>query len=207
MLDGEEDLRDDFQFGLDEHVERMEDRAFGGVLDGHDAVVGLAAFDGGEDVGDGGAGLEAQAGAEIFQRGLVGEGGFRPEVGDAQFLLQRERGGDDFAVNGLERGGRERAGVGGIEAIKDGFLAAGHISLRALFLLGAADLARQAHARVETLDDFEVHRVDLLAQGIKIHERGMMKSELSLKKPRQPFHFHGLAGCFGVASWVGQFVS
>jgi len=169
VLNGEEDLRDDFQFGLDEHVERVEDGTFGGVFDGDDAVVGLAAFDGGEDIGDGGAGLKVEAGAEIFEGGLVGEGRFGAEVGDAEFLLERKGGGDDFAVNGLEGGGGERAGVGGEKAFEDGFLAAGDIGVRALLLLGAADLAGEAHARVETLDDFEVHRVDLLAQGVEVH--------------------------------------
>ena len=40
------------------------------------------------------------AAAKFIQRSLVGPGALRPKVGNLQIILQSERGGHDFAVNG-----------------------------------------------------------------------------------------------------------
>ena len=64
MLHRQNDLRDDLQVAIHEHVERVRDDAFGGVLDRHHAVVRAVLADLGEDIGDGLLRRVAQAGAE-----------------------------------------------------------------------------------------------------------------------------------------------
>src|SRR5215216_886719 len=63
-----------------------------GVLDGHDAMFDLPAFDPGEDLGDRRLRLELDAGAKRTQGGLVRERRLRPEVSDLEAGLERDGG-------------------------------------------------------------------------------------------------------------------
>ena len=53
MLNGQNDLGDDFQIAVNEHIESVGDDAFGRILDGHDTVIRAVFADFAEDVGDG----------------------------------------------------------------------------------------------------------------------------------------------------------
>ncbi len=103
MLHRQNDLRDDLQVAVHEHVERVRHDAFGRVLDRHHAVVRAVLADLGEDIGDGLLRGVAQAGAEAADGRLVGEGRLRPQVGNGQGLLQRQGAGHDLAVNRPQR--------------------------------------------------------------------------------------------------------
>ena len=103
MLHRQDDLRDDLQVAVHEHVERVRDHAFGGVLDRHHAVVRAVLADLGEDIGDGLLRRVAQAGAEALDGRLVRERRLGPEIGHRQRLLQRQGAGHDFAVNRPQR--------------------------------------------------------------------------------------------------------
>ena len=53
MLNTEDDLRDDFQVTVHEHVERVGDDAFGGIFDGNNAVIRAIFADFAENVRNG----------------------------------------------------------------------------------------------------------------------------------------------------------
>ncbi len=102
ILNRQNDLRNDFQIAVHEHVERVRDDAFGGVLHRHDAVIRAVPADLGEHVGNGLLRHVTQAGTEFLNRGLMRERRLRAEIRDGHGLLQRQRAGHDFAVNRAE---------------------------------------------------------------------------------------------------------
>jgi hypothetical protein len=53
LLHLQNNLRNDFQIAVHEHVERVGDDAFGGIFHGHDAVISAFFADLGEHVRDG----------------------------------------------------------------------------------------------------------------------------------------------------------
>ena len=99
VLDGHNDLRDDFQRAVHKHIERVGDDAFGCVLDGHDAVFGAVFFHLGEHFGDGFLRSIAEAGAEAAHGGLVRVRGLGAEEGDLESFLQRNGAAHHFAIN------------------------------------------------------------------------------------------------------------
>ena len=81
MLDGHHDLGDDFQFAVHEHIERVGNDTFGGVLHGDDAEVRLPRFHRAEHLRNGGRRTEICEGAKVPLRGLLREGPLRAQVG------------------------------------------------------------------------------------------------------------------------------
>ena len=166
ILDLHQDLRADAQVAFHENIERVIDRALGGVFDRHHAVVGVAARDHVEDIGDADVRRVIHARAEFAPRGLVRVRRFRPEVGDRQILLQGERGGHDLAVNRADRLFRQPALETRVlrrQRAQHRLLALRRVDLRALGFLHQADLMHQIGALVEQSEKLLVDRVDLLA--------------------------------------------
>ncbi len=150
-------------------VEGLAHAALGGVFDGDDGVVGLALFDGGEDVADGRHGVVVHAGAEFPHGGDVGIGGFGPEVGDEQRLFERDGRRHDLAVDRLEGFVFDRPLVHLGDLAEDGVFALGDVDLAALRSLELADFGGEAEAPVEQLHDLAVEVVDFFAVGREIH--------------------------------------
>lgn len=88
LLHGQNDLRNHFQIAVHEHIERVRDDAFGGILDGYHAVIRAVFADLGKDVADGFQRRVKQAGAKFTDGRLVRERGLGTEIGDGHGLFQ-----------------------------------------------------------------------------------------------------------------------
>ena len=105
--------------------------------------------------------------AELLERGGLGEGAFRAEVGDFQRQFEREAGGHDFAEKAHHFLVGQGAGVHGGDALQHLPFAFGAVvgDLRAAFRpFAVADLLCAAGAGGEFCEDFGVKRVNLRAQ-------------------------------------------
>ena len=150
-----------------EAVQRVGDHAFGGVFYRDDAVVAGAAFHRLEDVADGAHRPGAHGMTELFERGGLGEGAFRAEVGDFQRQFQGEAGGHDFPEQPHHFLVGQGACVQGGDALQHLPLAFGAVvgDLRAAFgSFAFADLLCAAGAGGEFGEDVGIKRVDLRAQ-------------------------------------------
>ena len=163
VADGHDDLSDDFEVAIHEHVQRVGDNAFGGVFDGDDSVVGAAFADFGEDVGDGFLGEVLEAVSEPADGGLVGEGGFRSEEGDGHWFFKREGAGHNFAVDSPQGAASYGALVEAVEFCKDGSFAVRRIDAAAAGQFDFSDSEHVFGALVEESDDFRVDGVNGLA--------------------------------------------
>ena len=123
VADGHDDLSDDFEVAVHEHVQRVGDNAFGGVFNGNDAVVGAAFSHFGKDVGDSFLSEVLEAVSESADGGLVGKGGFWSEKGDGHRFFKREGAGHDFAIDGSQGLAGYGALVEAVEFLKDGSFA------------------------------------------------------------------------------------
>ena len=169
LLHGQNDLRNDLQIAVHEHVERVGDHAFGGIFHRHDAIVRTVFADLGENIRDGFLRRVFQAGAEAFDRRLMRESGFRPEIRDAHRLFKRERAGHDFAVNGAELLVGHRAGIVAADAIEHGTFAMRRVDFLAGRQLDFADGEDVLRACVEQLDDLRVELVNRFAMFGETH--------------------------------------
>ena len=131
MLHLQNDLRNDFQIAVHEHVERVRDDAFGGIFHGHDAVIRAVFGDLGENVRDGFLRRVAQARTEPADGRLMRERRLRAEIRDGHGLFERERAGHDFAVNRAQLLVGHRPGVGLADALEHGAFAMRRINLLA----------------------------------------------------------------------------
>ena len=163
VADGHDDLGDDFEVAVHEHVQRVGDNAFGGVFNGNDAVVGAAFADFGEDVGDGFLGEVLEAVSESVDGGLVGEGGFWAEEGDGHRFFKREGAGHDFAVDGSQGLTGYGALVEAVEFLKDGSFAVRRVDAAAAGQFDFSDSKNVFGPLVEEADDLRVNGVNGLA--------------------------------------------
>jgi hypothetical protein len=163
LLHFQNDLRNDFQIAVHEHVERVRDDAFGGIFHGHDAVIRAVLGDLGENVRDGFLRRVAQARAEPPDRRLMRECRLRAEIRDGHGLFERERAGHDFAVDRAQLLVGHRPGVGLADALEHGAFAMRRVNLLARRELDVADGEDVARALVEQPDDVRVQLVNRLA--------------------------------------------
>lgn len=163
MADGHDDLSDDFEVAVHEHIKSVGDNAFGGVFDGDNSVVGTAFADFGEDVGDGFLGEVLEAVSESADGGLVGEGGFRAEEGDGHWFFEGEGAGHDFAVDGSQRVVGYGALVEAVEFLQDGSFAVRRVDAAAAGQFDFSDSKHVFSPLVEEADDLRVNRINRLA--------------------------------------------
>src|SRR5882762_10813644 len=163
VLNGQNDLRNNLQIAVHEHVERMGDNALGGILDGNNSVVCAVLADFAEDVGDRLLSGVKQAGAEAPNGGLVREGGFGSQIRDRKRFLERKRAGHDLAINGAQRFIGHRAGVQLADPMKNSALAMRSVDFFAGFEFDFADGKDMPGALVKKLDDLRVQLVDRFA--------------------------------------------
>ena len=163
VTDGHDDLGDDFEVAVHEHVQRIGDDAFGGVFDGNDSVIGAAFADFGENVGDGFLGEVLEAVSESADSGLVGEGGFRAEEGDGHWFFEGEGAGHDFAVDGSQGVAGYGALVEAVEFLQDGSFTVRRVNAAAVGQFDFSDSEHVFGALVEEADDLRVDGVNGLA--------------------------------------------
>src|SRR6266404_3771456 len=169
MLNRQNDLRNNLQITVHEHVERVGDDALGGILDRHHAVIGAVFRDLGENVRDGFLRGITQAGTEPPDGRLVREGRLRPEIGDGHGFLERERAGHDLAVNGAERLAGDGALVQAADALKHGAFAVRRINFLTRLDFDGADFQHVLGAVVQQFDDLRVELVYRLAMLRNVH--------------------------------------
>lgn len=163
VADGHDNLGDDFEVAVHEHVQRVGDDAFGGIFDGNDAVVGAAFAHFGEDVGDGFLGEVLEAVSESADGGLVGKGGFWSEEGDGHRFFKREGAGHNFAVDGSQGLAGYGALVEAVEFLKDGSFAVRRVDAAAAGQFDFSDSKNVFGPLVEEADDLRVDGVNGLA--------------------------------------------
>ncbi len=167
-----EDLGVDLKVGVDEVVEGVVDGAFGGVLDGEDAVVGFTGGDAVEHAFGAGFGEVFDAVAEFVDGDLVGPGAGGSEVGDLHAGLEGESGAHDFAVDGADGFFGEEAVLGGVEGgefAEELLFATGDVDVEAVLFFYGADDVDEGGALVEQLDELLVNGVDLRAGFVQGH--------------------------------------
>ena len=163
MLHLQNNLRNDLQIAVHEHVERVRDDAFRGIFHGHDAVIRAVFGDLGENVRDGFLRRVAQARTEPTDCRLMRERCLRAEIRDGHGLFERERAGHDFAVDRAQLLVGHRPGIGLANALEDRAFAMRRINLLTGFQLDAADGEHVLRALVEQPDDVRVQLVNRLA--------------------------------------------
>src|SRR5947207_1684129 len=82
LMDGEQNLCTDDQVAADKGLQGVVHQPLGAALDGHHAVLTAVVLHLREHIGDGMAGLQASAGAEVLLAGRVREGGLRAQKRD-----------------------------------------------------------------------------------------------------------------------------
>ena len=163
MRDRQNDLRNDFQIAVHEHVERVRDDAFGGIFHGHDAVIRAVFGDLGENVRNGFLRRIFQARTKTLDRRLMRERRLRTEIRDGHGLFERERAGHDFAVDRAQLLVGHRPAVGLADALEHGAFAMRRVNLLARRELDVADGEDVARALVEQPDNVRVQLVNRLA--------------------------------------------
>ncbi len=163
VTDGHDDLGDDFEVAVHEHVQRVGDDAFGGVFDGDDSVIGAVFADFGEDVGDGFLGEVLEAVSESADGGLVSECGFWTKKGDGHRFFEGESAGHDFTVDGSQGLAGYGALVESVEFLEDGSFAVRRVDAAAAGQFDFSDSKNVFGAFVEEADDLRVNGVNGLA--------------------------------------------
>ena len=97
LMDAQLDFAADPQRRGQEHVERVVDRALGGILDRHDAEIGVARLHFLEHFADRGERQRAHRVPEVLEHCLLRERALGTEEPDLERLLLREARGHDFA--------------------------------------------------------------------------------------------------------------
>jgi hypothetical protein len=191
LLDVQNDLRNDLQIAVHEHVERVRDDAFGGIFHRHHTVIGALFGNLGEYVGDGFLRGIIQAGTEFLDGRLMRERRFRPEIRNGHGLFQRERAGHDLAVDGAELIVGDRAGVVAAHAVEHGAFAMRRVDFLARLQLDLADGQDVARALVQQFDDLRVKLVNRLAMFGDVQakgECGIWNEESNLFRERGNHH-------------------
>ncbi len=169
LRDVQRHFPDDHDVGVDEPVQRHVDRALGGVLDGHHAVLRASALHLVEDLGVAADRQELRGRAEPAHRRLMGEGRRRAQVGHGQGMLERQRGGQDLAPDGAHGISAERPGIAGGKPIEDLRLALGNEVRKVLLPLELADLEGDLSASVEEGKDLFVEVIDPGTPIVQVH--------------------------------------
>lgn len=169
VFDTEEDLGVDVEGGIDEKVEGVKNGSVGGIFNGDDAVIAVAADNLVKDVGDIWLWRVGDGVAEFFDRCLVCPGAFGAEVGDFEVVLERESGGHDLTVDGLDGFFREASFVELEEAVEESLLTLWGVNLEAIALFDNSDFMDEISTLGEEVEEIAVDEVDLLADVVEAH--------------------------------------
>ncbi|MCY1418425.1 hypothetical protein D9M71_339840 [compost metagenome] len=157
---------------FEEAVEGVVDRALGGVLHRHHAEVDRTGGHFAKHFVDGGHGGADHRMTEMLERRGLGEGAFRPQVGDLERLLERQAGGHDFAEQPRHFLVVQRTLVALHDVLEDPGLSLGAVEDR-LFALGqgshlhAGHVLGAASTLTDQLEDLLVEAIDAQAQRLE----------------------------------------
>jgi hypothetical protein len=155
----------------------VRDYAFGGIFHRYDAVIRAALLHLGENVRDGLLRGVFQAGAEPANGGLVREGSFRAEIGDAQGLFQCERAGHDFTINRLQLFGGHWAGIQFGHAVEHSPFAMRRVDFLAAGVFDFADGQDMAGAFAQEPHKLLVELINRLAMFGKVQNARRMQND------------------------------
>jgi len=170
VLDSQDYLRNHLQITIHEHVKCVRDDAFGGIFDGHNAVIRAILTHLGEDVGDGFLCGVAQARTETPDRRLMRKCSLRTEISDGHGLFQGECTGHDFAINGTELVIGHRSTIEKAEPLQHGAFAVGCVDFLPNPEFHLADGEHVLGAFVEQPDDLAVQLVNGTAMLRNVHD-------------------------------------
>ena len=114
------------------------------------------------------------AAAEFFQRGLMGEGAFRPEESDRKGAFQFDGSGHDFAVDRQQRIAVERPVVERSEAFEERAFPFRHIDRLVVLDFPLADLLGESASFVEHPDDILINCVNAGSEFFNIHSHNSL---------------------------------
>ncbi len=126
-----------------EHVERVGDAPIGGVFQGHDAKIDVAAVHLLENGGDAADTHVLDVLPKPFDGGQMAITVFRAEISDFENLLQCPRAAHDLAKDGADGGFVERPLAGIQDVLEDLFFTGRVEDFRPLIVLDLADFRRQ----------------------------------------------------------------
>ena len=151
----------------------MIDHPFGGVLDGNDAIVDGPRLHFPKHFIDGRHGQADGAFTEMLQRGLLGEGAFRPEISHLDRLLQRQAGRHDFAKQPRHFFGVQRPLVQRHDTAQHLGFALRTVEHRILVLsqLDVSHLLGTVGPLTDQTQDIAIQLVDTLTQVVEIDRR------------------------------------
>ena len=124
----------------------MRNGAFHRVLDRHHPVVHPAARHLVKHIGKVRLRGIGDGVAEFLDRGLMGPGALRPQIGDFQIILEGQRGGHDFTVNRPDRALRHASLVHVHQFAQQRLLPLRRVDLQAVTFLDEPDLMHQLGA-------------------------------------------------------------
>src|ERR1700693_1561441 len=151
---------------VDQKVESQVDRAFGRVLDRHDAEIRAPVLDCLEDRGERLQRHLLDARAKAHPRRVVRVGMLGAEERDARFMLERAAGRNNLDVDPFDLIVGKRALVFGDHLFDNRALTHRLINLAALMMLEPADFCRDASAGRDEAQDFEINLVHPRAQSL-----------------------------------------
>ena len=166
MPNRQQHFADNHQRRIDKEVERQRYRAFGRVLDRHDAEIRAAVLDCLEDRGERLQRHQRDARAEAHAGRLMRIGMLGAEERDLRLMLERAAGRNYLDVNPLDLIVGERPLVLGDHLFDNRALADRLVNLAALMMLEAANLGRDAGARRDQAQNFEIDLVHPRAQSL-----------------------------------------
>ena len=180
-------LHAQFHFAADpercdqQQIERAPDRALGGIFDRHHRELRIARLAAAEHLVDQGPRQRLHATAEMAAHRLLAERALRPQVGDADRLLEATARGDDFAEHARQRLGAQRVAAARRDTAQDLRFALRTVGRR--IALQAADALREPRAPLQQLDELAVERVDLGTQLIDVPAHGSSGRYLTASTP------------------------
>ena len=153
------------EWGIQEHVEGVVDRAFRRVLDRHHAEIGVTRLHFLEHLVDRAQRERPHRMAEVLEDGLLRESSFGSEEGDLERLLLGEAGGHDFPEQAQDFLAPQGALVALQHRTQDFGLPLRPIEIDrlALGILGQPDFLGQSGPLVQQLLEAFIHPIDLAA--------------------------------------------
>ena len=166
---GEKDLGANGQvLGFGQLIEGLVGQPMLRIIDGNDAAIRLVALHFGQNLRDIREEMIPHAGSEFAFGRLVRRRAGRPETGNGDVLLQRQRSRHNLAINRADGFGSKRPVAALDQAAQDTVFAFGRINRQAVAILDRADFLRHRGPFVEQAEEFGINRVNFGAQGIEI---------------------------------------
>ena len=145
-----------------------------GLLEGHDAAIGVFGGSLGKNLRHRVAGAVTHAGAKTPESGLVGRAAGGTEARDGDVFFQGKRGGHDLAVDGADRLGTQWALASLDQAAEQFRLAVGRVDRQGRAVFDHADFLGEGGALVQEPEKLGVEGVDQFPKGVEVGHEGVL---------------------------------